>query len=234
MHRTRTLTTLAVTLTLAFTASSVLAQDESMAVEDGGIHIDGWMGKIDAREAERGGPLEGARLAMDGSALHVTTGPAVVYWNASHTASGDYVVSATFTEPAYMSLNNHPHPYGLFIGGSQMGTEQQSLLYCATYGNSRFIVRGFGPEAFQVNGQRPEENAAINAAAGQGEPVTQEIAISVNGDTVSCSVNGTVVGSYPRSEIVGEGRLTSTDGIYGIRFGHNTEGTVTGLTVTGN
>ncbi len=210
------------------------AQDESQSVADGGIHIANWMGKIDAREAENGLTLNDARLAMEGGALSVTTGPAVVYWSPANTATGDFTVRAVFTEAAYMSLNNHPHPYGLFIGGSDLGTDSQRLLYCATYGNGRFIVRGFGPEAFQVNGARPEENAAINQAPGQGEPVTQEIALSVRGDTVSCEVNGVVVGSYPRSEVVGEGRLTSTDGIYGVRFGHNTAGTVTGLRVEGN
>jgi hypothetical protein len=45
-------------------------------------------------------------------------------------------------------------------------------------------------------------------------------------------VNGTVVGSYAKSDVVGPGKLKSTDGVYGIRFGHNTEGIVTGLTMT--
>jgi hypothetical protein len=216
---------------VALTAPAAHAQDESIAVENGGIHIDGWMGRIDAREAENGATLEGARLAMQGDALHVMTGPAVVYWNATNTASGDYTVRATFTESAYMSLNNHPHPYGLFIGGSDLGTDGQRLLYCATYGNGRFIVRGFGPEPFQVNGPRPEAHDAINQAAGQGEPVTQEIALSVRDGMVSCAVNGAVVGSYPVADVLGEGKLSTTDGIYGIRFGHNTEGLVSGLTI---
>lgn len=232
MHRTFISTSVGTALAIALLSTPALAQDESVAVEDGGIHVDGWMGRIDAGEAERGQVLENARLAMDGDALHAMTGPAVTYWNPSNTASGDYTVSATFTESAYMNLNNHPHPYGIVIGGSDMGTDQQRFLYCATYGNGRFIMRGFGPEPFQLNGRRPEEHAAINQAAGQGEPVTQEIAVSVHGDTVECSVNGTVVGSYPRSDVVVDGRLSSTDGIYGLRFGHNTEVRVEGLTVT--
>lgn len=231
MRSIRTLPLAAVVLTLVAPAPAAHAQDPSIAVADGGIHIEGWMGRIDAREAANGATLEDARLAMLDGALHVKTGPALVYFDPTNTASGDYTVRATFTESAYMSLNDHPHPYGVFIGGSDMGTEGQRLLYCATYGNGRFIVRGFGPEPFQVNGPRPEEHEAINRAPDRGEPVTQEIALTVRGDTVSCSVNGTVVGSYPRSEVVGDGRLASTDGVYGIRFAHNTEGTVRGLTV---
>ncbi|MDH3225103.1 MAG: hypothetical protein OEO23_15385 [Gemmatimonadota bacterium] len=216
-------------LTLGFLAAPALAQDESRAVENGGIHVSGWMGKIDAREAANGQTLENASLmSMDGG-LHVVTGPAVAYWNASNTASGNYTVTATFHEGEYMNLNNHPHPYGLFIGGSGMGTDDQRYLYCAAYGTGSFIVRGFGPEAFQMNGRRPEEHAAVNKAAGPGEPVMQQISMSVHGGMVECAINGTTVASYPVSEVVGDGRLTSTDGIYGIRFGHNTEATVTGL-----
>jgi hypothetical protein len=159
------------------------------------------------------------------------TGPAVAYWKPDNKASGDYTVKATFKESKYMNLNNHPHPYGIFIAGNEMGTDQQSYLYCATYGNGNFIVRGFGPAPFQMNG-RGAASPSVNKASGQGQPVTQEIALSVKGDKVECSINGAVVGTYGKSALVGSGKLKSTDGVYGIRFSHNTEGLVTGLTVT--
>jgi len=208
------------------------AQDESRAVAGGGINVQGWQGKIDAREAASGQTLANAKLIEHGEALHVTTGPAVAYWHPSNTASGDYTVKATFREPKFMALNDHPHPYGVFIGGNDMGTDQQSYLYCAAYGNGNFIVRGFGPEPFQVNGRRGEANAAVHKASGPGVEVTQEIALSVRGDKVECSINGQVVGSYNKADVIGAGKLKSTDGVYGIRFGHNTEAFVTGLTVT--
>lgn len=216
-----------------FVAGADLAQgqDESRAVADGGIFVEGWQGRIDPRESERGFTLSSARLVSSDGALHVTTGPAVTYWNPANVASGNYTVKATFTEPKYMSLNNHPHPYGIVVAGDGMDTDQPRFLYCAAYGNGRFIVRGFGPEPFQVNGRRGEEHEAVSRAAGPGESVTQEIAVTVRDDKVECAINGTVVGSYDRSEVIGEGRLPSTDGVYGIRFGHNTEGYVTGLTL---
>ena len=214
-------------------ATVALAQDASRAVSGGGISVAGWAGKIDANEASRGGKLEDAKLVKEGNNLHVTTGPAVAYWNPANKASGNYTVKATFTEAAYMNLNNHPHPYGVFIGGNDLGTDQQSYLYCAAYGNGNFIVRGFGPAAFQLNG-RGEANAAIHKAANKGESVTQEIALSVKGDEVTCSVNGTVVGTYKKADVVSSGKLKSLDGVYGIRFGHNTEATVAGLTMTKN
>ena len=138
---------------------------------------------------------------------------------------------ATFTEPKYMNLNSHPHPYGIMIAGNDLGTENASYLYCAAYGNGNFIVRGFAPASFQLNGGRGGANDAVHKAAAKGEPVTQDIAVSVKGDKVECAINGTVVGSYNKADVVGAGKLKSTDGIYGIRFGHNTEATVKNLMV---
>ena len=69
----------------------------------------------------------------------------------------------------------------------------------------------------------------MHKAAGKDEPVTQEIALSVMGDKVECAINGTVVASYAKADVLGDGKLKSTDGVYGVRFGHNTEATVTGF-----
>ena len=223
------LAALAVLAITCLATPTLHAQDEvTRGVTNGGIFVPGWTGRVDASEAAKGLSLDSARLAPEGSGLRATTGPAVIYWNPANTVSGDYTVKATFTEENYMSLNSHPHPYGIFVGGHRMGTDQQSYLYCAAYGNGRFIVRGFGPAAFQMNG-RGEVHEAVNKAAGPGQPVTQEIAITVRGSQVSCAINGTTVASYERMNVVTPGKLTSTDGIYGIRFGHNTSAIVTGL-----
>jgi hypothetical protein len=209
------------------------AQPETArTVAGGGITAKGWTGKIDANEEKSGQTLNNAKLAEEGGGLHVTTGPATTYWNPANKAAGNYTVKATFKEPKYMALNSHPHPYGIMIAGNDLGTPTQSYLYCAAYGNGNFIVRGFGPESFQLNGGRGEANAAVNKAAGPGEPVTQEIAVSVKGDKIECAINGTVVGSYDKSTVVAAGKLKSTDGVYGIRFAHNTDATVTGLAMT--
>lgn len=208
------------------------AQETSRAVAGGGISVPGWMGKIDAREERSGMTLANAKLSQTGNVLQVTTGPAATYWNPANTASGNYTVKATFIEAKYMNLNDHPHPYGIVIAGSDLGTDQQSLLYCAAYGNGVFIVRGFGPAPFQMNGRGGEPNDAVHKAAGPGQPVSQEIAVSVKGDKVECAINGKVVGSYDKAALVTAGKLKSTDGVYGIRFAHNTEATVTALTMT--
>ena len=207
--------------------------EASRNVAGGGISVPGWAGKIDANAEKAGQTVNDAKLSKEGNALHVVTGPAISYWNPANKATGNYTVSATFNEPKYMNLNSHPHPYGIFIGGNDLGTADQSYVYCAAYGNGNFIVRGFGPEPFQMNG-RGEANAAVHKAAAKDEPVSQEIAISVKGDKVECAINGAVVASYDKAALVTAGKLKSTDGVYGIRFAHNTDATVTGLTMKKN
>ena len=206
-------------------------EGDSKAVAGGGVSVRGWTGKIDAKEASAGMTLNSAKFTKDGNAFHVLTGPAVTYWNPANKASGNYTVKATFREPKFMSLMTHAHPYGIVIAGNDLGTDQQSYLYCAAYGDGKFIVRGFGPAPFQMNG-RGTADPAVNKAAAVGEPVTQEIAISVRGEKVECSINHKVVASYDKSALVTPGKLKSTDGVYGIRFAHNTEGLVTGLKMT--
>ena len=225
------------TASLVFVSVSVLqAQapaDGSRKIEGGGITVAGWTGKIDANEERAGQVLQNAKFAQQAGVFQITTGPAVSYWNPANIASGNYTVKATFTEPQYMNVNNHPHPYGILIAGNDLGTAQQSYLYCAAYGNGNFIVRGFGPQAFQMNGYG-EENAAVHKAAARLQPVIQEIAIAVKGDRVECNINGTVVASYQKSALVTAGKLKSLDGVYGLRFAHNTDVNVSGFTMTKN
>jgi len=204
----------------------------SHTIAGGGISVPGWSGTVDPSAAQDGQTIKDAKFSREGDALRVTTGPAATYWNPANLATGNYTVKATFREPRYMNLNTHPHPYGIVIAGNGMGADKQSYLYCAAYGNGTFIVRGFGPEPFQMN--KREANPAVHKAAAPGDPVTQEIAMSVKGDRVECAINGTVVASYDKAALVTAGKLTSTNGVYGLRFAHNTDVVVTGLTLSKN
>ena len=220
-------------------AAPPAAQTETnRLVAGGGITVPGWMGVLDPRDAAAGQTVSNAKLAQEGAMMRVTTGPAITYWNPANKASGDYTVKATFNEPKFQNLNDHPHPYGVVIAGNDMGTPTQSYLYCAAYGNGTFIVRGFGSTAgapsavFNMNGRGATPNPAVHKAAGIGEPVTQEVALSVKGDKVSCSINGAEAWSGLKADLVAAGKLKSTDGVYGLRFAHNTEATVAGLAMS--
>ena len=208
-------------------------EEKAAPIANGGIKVAGWMGAVDAGAAKQGQSEKDSLFAKEGNGFHVTTGPAITYWNPSMKETGDYTVTATFNEPMYMNRNDHPHPYGLVIAGNAMGTPEEASLYCAAYGNGRFIVRGFGPAPFQLNG-RGEANDAVHKASGPGQPVSQKIALQVKGDKVNCIINDVTVGSYDKSAVVTDGKLKSTDGVVGIRFAHNTDATVTDFKVTKN
>jgi hypothetical protein len=223
---------LAIVLTLGILSVAIAQGDPDRVIPGGGIFVQGWTGKIDPSSASQGRTLNDAKFAQEGNALHVTTGPAVTYWNPANKASGDYTVKATFLESKYMNLNSHPHSYGIVIAGNDLGTDQQSLVYCAAYGNGTFIVRGFGPAPFQLNGRMGASNPAVHKATGVGEPVTQAIAWTVKSGRAECSINGTVVAGYDKAEIVAPGKLKSTDGLYGLRFTHNVETVITGFGMT--
>ena len=222
----------AAVLALAAVASTAQAQDneKSMAVK-GGIQMKGWMGVVDAKEAKAGLTVDSAKFVGMGAGMHATTGPAITYWNPAMTGKGDFTVKATFSEREYAKLNSHPHPYGIVMAGNDLGTDNASYLYCAAYGDGRFIVRGFGPAPFQLNGRMGETNAAVHKAEGKGKPVSQEVAMAVKGDQVMCMINGTTVATYPKSAVVGAGKLKTTDGMVGFRFGHNTDAHIAGFSL---
>src|SRR5438874_2543935 len=201
--------------------------DRDRVIPGGGIFVQGWTGKIDASSVRQGRMLNDSKFAQEGNALHVTAGPATTFWNPANTASGDYTVSATFLEPKFMELNSHPHSYGIFIGGNKLGTDAMTLVYCVAYGDGSALVRGFGPAVFTLLGTSP--SPAVHKAAGVGQPVTQEIAWKVKGGRAECVINGTVLAGYDRAQLVGAGKLESTDGIYGLRFTHNVEAIVRGF-----
>ncbi|MFN5581410.1 hypothetical protein [Gemmatimonas sp.] len=223
----------AAALALALVPQLVHAQDQSISVK-GGIQVKGWMGAVDAKEAKAGMTIDSAKFVTMGPGMHATTGPSSTYWNPGMKASGDYTVKATFSERAYSALNNHPHPYGIVIAGNELGTDNASYLYCAAYGNGNFIVRGFGPAPFQMNGPRGGAHPAVNKAEAKGKPVSQEIAMSVKGDKVSCTINGQEVASYTKADVTGAGKLKTTDGMVGFRMGHNTDAHIAGFTMSKN
>ena len=195
------------------------AQDADRKVAGGGITVKGWQGSVDASAAKKGQTINNSKFEEKDGALHIFAGSPSTYWNPANVAKGDYTVSATFTEPKMSE--GHPHPYGIFIGGTDLATETPTYTYCVAYGNGDALVRGFS-KGQVVNYFKRQPHAAV-AKAAAGSPVTQTIAWTVKGDKAECSINGQVVASLTKADLVGEGKMASTDGIYGIRTAHNVD-----------
>jgi hypothetical protein len=213
-----------ITAALFISASTAARQqDADRKVAGGGVTAKGWQGKADAGN-KQGLTVADSKFADEGGGFRVTTGPAAVFWNPKNTAKGDYTVKATFTEPK--QTYNHPHPFGVFIGGNQLDSDTPSMLYCVAYRNGNFIVRQFaGGKVNNVVQRTP--NAAVKTAAGPEAEVVQEVGWVVKGDRVECVINGTSVWGSEKSAIPG----FSSDGIAGIRVSHNSDALVTNFTL---
>lgn len=205
----------------AMTVAVAAGQDADRKVAGGGITVKGWQGMIDAAAAKKGATINDSKFMEMGGGFHLTVGPAATYWNPANTASGDYAVSGTFAEGK--SSSDHPHSYGVFIGGKELNTPNQSYVYCVAYGDGTYLVRGFTGEKVTTYSKRAP-HAAVKKAGADGS-VTQTIAWNVKGDRAECSVNGTVVAGFNKADLAGQ----SLDGVYGIRVSHNVDVMVTGF-----
>lgn len=219
---------LALAVMATLVAGTAMAQDADRTVADGGIKVAGWKGRVDRRPLSQGKTIADSRLAMEGSNLRLSVGPAGNFWNPAHVASGDFDVKATFKE--HKMAADHPHSYGIFIGGANLESDMETLAYCITYGTGTFSVKTFhGAKVTTLINM--EANPAVHKADANGES-TNEIGWRVRGNTASCMVNGTAVHTFQKSELIGADKLASTDGNYGIRVSHNLELTVSGLAMT--
>ena len=125
----------------------------------------------------------------------------------------------------------HEESYGLFIGGSDLDGPKQNYLYCVVFGSGNAMVRHRdGGETHTLLGKTA--NAAITKMGERG--ATDELSIWVKGGRVGCSVNGTEVFSAAAADMIGPGKLVSTDGVYGLRASHNLDLHVAGFAMAKN
>lgn len=214
---------------LSLLATPVLAQDADRSVEEGGVYVDGWQLRIDRRPLESGMSEADSRIAEEDGAFRLSIGPAGIFWNPENRASGNYEVSATFEEHAMRTA--HPHPYGLFIGGSDLESPEEKLLYCIVYGDGTFAVKTFhGSNVTTISERAPSD--LVHKANEEGE-ATNDVAWRVQDGTASCLINGEAAASFAADEVVGPEKIASLDGIYGIRVSHNVELTVHGFGMKG-
>ena len=218
--------TASVALLFAASATAV-AQDADRSVAGGGITVAGWKGKIDARAASQGKTVNDSRFASHDGKIDLKVGPAAIYWNDANKASGNYEVKTTITEHAFNA--GHPHSYGVFIGGSDLDTADQSFVYCIAYANGTYAVKYFHG-ANVVTAAGPVASPAIHKADSTGH-ASNEIGWRVQGGKASCVINGTAVQTWDAAQLVGADKLKSLDGVYGVRVSHNLDLSMTPLTV---
>jgi len=203
------------------------AQDDAdRSVADGGIKVAGWKGRIDRRALSQGKTINDSRFVTEGRGFRASVGPAGIFWNPANTVSGDYEVMGTFTEHKMTAA--HPHSYGIFIGGQGLESDTETLMYCIVYGTGSYAIKTFRGATVSTIVATTAHPAIKKADATTGQAVNT-VGWRVRGGQASCVVNGQVVRTLERAQFVAADKLTTTDGIWGIRATHNVEFSVAGL-----
>ena len=223
--------TLAALAMLSLTASSAGAQansDPDKIVANGGVHVAGWTGRIDPRAATQGRKITEASFTSMGSGIHVTAGPAAIYWNPANSPTANYSVKATFNQT---KASTHPEGYGLFMAGHDLDSANQSYLYFLVRQDGKFLINHRADDNTVHKIVDWTENAAVKAIDAAGK-ASNALAINVDATDVHFLVNGTEVHKIARSTLDSGRGHSGTTGIAGIRVNHNLDVHIDGWAVT--
>jgi hypothetical protein len=158
-----------------------------------------------------------------GDGVHVQTGPAGILYDVSNAvASGDYTLSATFTEIG--APPNHREGLGLVFGGGDLQGADQRYSYFLVRADGKYnIIRRTGETTASVTGGWVESDA-VAVASGDAD-VTNTLEVQVMGESVHFRVNGTEVTTLPAAGL-------DVHGIAGLRINHNLNVHVSGWSLT--
>jgi hypothetical protein len=196
--------------------------DATHAVKGSGKLPDGWQLRYDPQRDGKVPSMDAVNFVTMGSGYHFTSGPAAIYYNSKDMGSGEYQVSATFSQRKSM---NH-EAYGIFIGGKDLQTPNQTYTY--------FVIKPCSSKCGTPGAQMGE--ILISKRTSDGKPVelvpirhddavvtddpkdghaTNKMTIHVAKDAVHFILNDKLVAEVPKSQI------GDTDGQAGVRINHN-------------
>ena len=190
---------LTITLTLAL-GTNVVAQTPATPTSPAG-----WNGQTDKADAK----VSDANLVTMGPGMHVTSGPAVTFWNDGNVASGAFTIGASFGQRVAPA---DPAGYGLVWGAAKLGTPQASYLFFLVRGDGKFTVRHQASvsEVHTITDWTASD--ALNAQdPAKGGSASNALEVRVAADSVRLFANGKPVTAYSIKNMNGN------DGVIGFR-----------------
>lgn len=207
---------------LLLSASTLAAQgrnaDPDIAQSQGNAPVPaGWELRLDRANANR----SQIRFETMGTGLHVTAGPAAIYWSPRNSATGPYTLEATFTQ---MKAPTHAEAYGLLWGGGDLNQPGQNYLYFVIRKDGKYLVKHrAGAETHDVVAWT--EHPAIVKEGADGK-AKNTLKVEVTATHSKLYANGQLITEIPRS-----GMTAKTDGIAGLRVNHNLDIHIEGFAV---
>ena len=185
-------------------AAGAAADDPDKATGGSGVPA-GYFGRVDRATTN----IADAKYTKRGDMWEVETGPHHIMWAPKDSARGNFTASARLQQVAGPA---HREGYGIFVGGSNLDQPTQKYSYFLVGGTGEYLINTRdGDKVTKVRDWTASPSVPKQDAAGK---VDNNLSIRVAGDSVRFMVNNAQVAVLPKSQF-------PTDGIAGIRIGHN-------------
>lgn len=165
---------------------------------------EGWKARLDQPTAK----LQDVTIDAKDHALTFTTGPAGIFYKPDMKASGDYELSAAFSQ---LKPSEHAEGFGLFVGGADLDKDTQRYTYFLIRQDGKFLIK-------TREGATTKTIADWTEAPVMREPkgvkTSNTLAIRAVGDLVLFVIDDKPIHKLSRTKAGG-------DGIAGVRINHN-------------
>lgn len=179
---------------------------------DGEFPVD-WQYRLDNPEAD-------AEVSADTAAdifwvnmvpgMHITSGPAAIYWDSTNTLSGDFRISSTMH---LFDPGDRREAYGVFFGGRNLNTEDQAYTYFLLRNGGQYLIKQRMGSETSIVVNWTDTDAMVSYTDTTESSVPNTLAVERSGNTLNFFVNETQVHTMPVGDMV-------TDGIAGLRVNH--------------
>ena len=179
----------------------------------------GWTMRLDRAGASKAT----LRFVTEGQAMHVTSGPAAIYWDPKSTVTGPFTAEVTLTQ---LKKPAHPEAYGIIWGGKNLDADNQEYFYLIVRGDGKYSIKHrAGAETHELAPWTDFAGVAKEDAAGKAK-TTLKVEATPTGTKLFA--NGQLI-----KELKDVTAGPAGNGIVGVRVNHNLDVLVEGFSVPG-
>ncbi len=153
---------------------------------------------------------------------HITTGPAAIFYHPDQIADGNYTLESTIH---LFDPKERREAYGIFMGGQNLEDDDIMYDYFLLRNSGEYLIkRRIGSETSIIQDWTTSESIHMFGSDTENS-VENHLQVDVHDDLITFLVNGTVVSSMSRDQVM-------TIGTVGLRINHALNVHVSDLKVT--